>query len=183
MRFSTFCTPNDNSDKTHWCLLRYCCACLNPNTILMETGWTTVPCPATNLSILTCKSPTRTKQSVISVALKTHLEIKLGICMLKTLLLHRPNDYIGFTPSCPPTFYKKIALMHERAGWGHQNWLCAWAWETLGTPLVKRVRPGCVRTPSVRGWSQNLDGTNLGSCWCLQHASVSARELSLPCAW
>jgi len=28
------------------------------------------------------------------------LETKLGICIYKTLLLHRPDDYIDFTPSC-----------------------------------------------------------------------------------
>jgi len=48
---------------------------------------------------------------VIRVALKTPLEIRLGICIYKTSLLHRPVDYIGFTPSCPPTFYNKIAPM------------------------------------------------------------------------
>jgi len=39
---------------------------------------------------------------VISVALITHPEIRLGICIYKTSLLHRHDDYIGFTPSCPP---------------------------------------------------------------------------------
>jgi len=39
---------------------------------------------------------------VISVALKTPLEIRLGICIYKTSFLHRPDDYIGFIPSCPP---------------------------------------------------------------------------------
>jgi len=34
---------------------------------------------------------------VISVALKTPLEIRLGICIYKTSLLHRSDDYIGFT--------------------------------------------------------------------------------------
>ena len=34
--------------KLNWCVLPYCCACLHPNTILMEAGWTVVPCPATN---------------------------------------------------------------------------------------------------------------------------------------
>jgi len=70
-----------------------------PNTILVEIGWTTVPCLTTNLSrpILICKSSARTKQSVISVAIKTHLEIRLGSCIYKTSLLHRPDDYIGFT--------------------------------------------------------------------------------------
>jgi len=35
----------------------------------------------------------------------------MGICIHKTSLVHRPDDYIGFTPSCPPTFYNKIAPM------------------------------------------------------------------------
>jgi len=48
---------------------------------------------------------------VISIDLKTHLEMRLGICVYKTSLLHRPDDYIGLTPSCPPTFYNKIAPM------------------------------------------------------------------------
>jgi len=48
-------------------------------------------------------------ESVISVALKTPLEITLGICIYKMSLLHRPDDYFGFTPSCPPAFYNKIA--------------------------------------------------------------------------
>ena len=87
--------------KPNWCFLLYCCACLHPNTILMETGWTTAPCPATDLNILRCKSSARTKPSVVCVAIKTPLEIRLGICIYKTSLLHRPDDYIGL-PSCPP---------------------------------------------------------------------------------
>jgi len=52
---------------------------------------------------------------VISVAFKTSLEIRLGICSLyKTSLLHQPDDYIGFTPSCPHTFHNKIAPMELR---------------------------------------------------------------------
>jgi len=31
--------------------------------------------------------------------------------MHKTSLLHRPDDYIGFTPSCPPHILNKIAPM------------------------------------------------------------------------
>jgi len=34
-------------------------------------------------------------------------------CIYKTPLLHRPDDYIGFTPSCPPTLCNKIAPMAE----------------------------------------------------------------------
>jgi len=101
-RFSTSCTQTDSSDKPKWCVLLYCCAYLHPYTILMEAGWTTVSRAATNLSILICKSSARTKQSVISVALKTSLEIRLWICIYKTSFLHRPDVYIGFIPSCPP---------------------------------------------------------------------------------
>jgi len=46
------------------------------------------------------------------------------------LLLHRPDDCIGFTPSCPPTFYNKIAPVvvwlqtarteFARNFWGHK---------------------------------------------------------------
>jgi len=51
---------------------------------------------------------------VVSVALKTPIEIRLGICIYKLSLLHRPwVQYIGFTPSAPPTFYNKIAPMPQ----------------------------------------------------------------------
>jgi len=39
---------------------------------------------------------------VISVALEAYLEIRLVICIYKTSLLHRPDNYVGFTPSCLP---------------------------------------------------------------------------------
>jgi len=48
---------------------------------------------------------------VISVAFKTPLEARLGICIDKTSHQHRPDEYIGFTPSWPPTFCNKIAPM------------------------------------------------------------------------
>jgi len=38
---------------------------------------------------------------VISVAFKTSLKTRLGICIDKTSHQHRPDEYIGFTPSCP----------------------------------------------------------------------------------
>jgi len=82
--------------KPNWCVLLYCCACLYPiQTILVQTGWTTVPCPATNLSMLICKLSARIKQSVISVAFETPPETGLGICVYKTSLLHRADDYIA----------------------------------------------------------------------------------------
>jgi len=100
-RSSSLRTTTDSSDKKIiWCILLYCRVCLYPNTILMEAGWTTVRCPETNLSTLIFKSSARTKQSVIRVALKTPVEIRLGIYLYKTPLLHR--RFIYFTPSCPP---------------------------------------------------------------------------------
>jgi len=91
-----------------WCFLLYCCACLHPIAILREAGRTTAPWPATNLSILISKSSARTEQNVISVALETPLEIRLRICLYKMSLLYRPDDYVGFTPSCPSTFTTKL---------------------------------------------------------------------------
>jgi len=121
MRFSITRTATDSSDKTHLICSTILLCLFAPNTILMEAGWTTLPSPATNLSILTCKSSARTKQSVISVALrisleisvalKIPLEIRLGICIYKTSLLHWPIYYIDFTPSCPPYILQQIAPM------------------------------------------------------------------------
>ena len=59
--------------EPNWCFLLYCCACLYPNTILLEAGWTTALCPATNLSILICKSFARTKRDAWLVLLSKHL--------------------------------------------------------------------------------------------------------------
>ena len=39
---------------------------------------------------------------MISLTFKSPLKTRLGICIDKTLHQHRPNEYIGFTPSCPP---------------------------------------------------------------------------------
>ena len=112
MRFSILCTPTDSSDKTQ---LKYSfillCLFVSIYDVGSRLNYGTAPCPAINWSILIRKSFARTKQSVISVALKTPLEIRLGICIYKTSLLHRPDDYIGFPRSCPSTFCNKIASM------------------------------------------------------------------------
>jgi len=42
------------------------------------------------------------KYSVIRRAFKTSLETRLERCIYKTSLLHQPDDYIGFIPSCLP---------------------------------------------------------------------------------
>ena len=88
--------------KPNWCVLLYCCTCLYHSLIVVQPSWTTVPCPTTKFSLLISESFVGTKQSVISVALKIPLKTRLGICIYKTLLLHRVDDYIGFTSSCPP---------------------------------------------------------------------------------
>jgi len=57
------------------------------------------------------------KQSVIGFALITPLKTRLGIFFIyKTSLTQRPDDYIAFASSCPPTFYNKIAPMLEVDG-------------------------------------------------------------------
>ena len=94
--------------------------------IRSRLNYGTAPCPATNLSILICKSFARTKQSVISVALKTPLEITLGICIYKTSLLHRPDDYIGFPRSCPLHILQQNCaheLAHNRSGLFGVKWV------------------------------------------------------------
>ena len=45
---------------------------------------------------------------MISVAFKTPLQIRLGICIYKTSLLGQLDDYIGFIPSCPSHFTTKL---------------------------------------------------------------------------
>ena len=108
MRFTVLCTPTDSSDKTKGCVLLYWCASLYHSLIVVQPSLTTVPCPATKLSLLISKSFVGIRQSVISVALKTPLKTRLGICIYKTSLPHRPDDYIGFTSSCPPHFTTKL---------------------------------------------------------------------------
>jgi len=51
------------------------------------------------------------KQSVISIPLNITLKTRLWFCIYRTSLPHRPDDYIGFTSSCLPTMYNKIAPM------------------------------------------------------------------------
>jgi len=67
------------------------------------------------------------KQRVISVAFKTlqNLETRLVICIYKTPLLHRPDDYIGFTPSLPHISQQNCAddqvLLKKQATHHSQN--------------------------------------------------------------
>jgi len=45
---------------------------------------------------------------VINVAVKTPPKIRLGTCIYEMSLLHRPDDYIGFTASCPRHMLQQI---------------------------------------------------------------------------
>ena len=45
---------------------------------------------------------------MISVAFKTPLKTRLGTCIYKTVHLNRPDDCIGFAPSCPTHFTTKL---------------------------------------------------------------------------
>ena len=45
---------------------------------------------------------------MISVALKTPLQLRLGICIYKTSLLHRPDDYNDSHQAVPPHFATKL---------------------------------------------------------------------------
>ena len=87
--------------------------------IVVQPSWTAVPCPTTKLGLLISKPFAGIKQSVIGVALKTPLKTRVGICIYKSSLPHRSDDYIGFTSICPPHILQQNcshgcgALLHE----------------------------------------------------------------------
>ena len=119
MNFTVLCTPTDSSDKTQlMCSTILLCLFVSQSDSSVTKLNYNVPCPATKLTLLISKSFVGIKQSVISVALKTCLKTRLGICIYIISLLHRPDDYIGFISSGPPdilqqncahgqTYYKK----------------------------------------------------------------------------
>jgi len=107
--------------KPNWCVLLYCCACLYHGLMALQPSWTTVPCLTTKLGLLISKSFVGIKQSEISVSLRTPLKNKIKNLHYKTSLPHRPDSYIGFTSSCPPTFYNKIAPMLTRVCEGEKQ--------------------------------------------------------------
>ena len=100
--------------KHNWCALLYCCACLYHSLMALQPSWTTVPCLTRKLGLLISKSFVGIKQSVISVSLRTPMKNKIENLYYKTSLPHRPDNYIGFTSSRPPTFYNKIVHMLTR---------------------------------------------------------------------
>jgi len=50
------------------------------------------------------------KQDISHIQLLNSIKNKIGNLFIKQLL-YPPDDYTGFTLSCPPTFYNKIAPM------------------------------------------------------------------------
>ena len=121
MRFTLLCSQLTALIKPSWCVLLHCCASLCHSLIVVQPSWTAVPCLTTKFGLLISKPFVWIKQSVIGVALKTPLKTRLRICIYKTSLPHRPDDYIGFTSSCPPTFYNKIAPMPTAKTFLHQS--------------------------------------------------------------
>jgi len=99
--------------QLRYCVLLYCCACLYHSLVVVQPSLTTVPCPTTKFTLIISKSFVGIKQRMISVALKTPLKTRLGMCIYKTSLPHRPGDYIGFTSSCPPHILQQNCA-HER---------------------------------------------------------------------
>jgi len=68
-------------------------------------------------------------------------------CMYKTSLLHRPNDCIGFTPSCPPTVQQNCAHDHMDV-----NRICSSVFLTSGPALLwYRSRATLIRHWMCRG--------------------------------
>ena len=106
--------------KPNWYVLLYCCACFHPDTILMEAGWTTVPCPATNFSILICKSSASTKRDWCCPQNTSGNKIGKLYRLYKTSLQHRPITILVSHQAVPPTFYNKIAPMYV----SRQNCFC-----------------------------------------------------------
>jgi len=79
LRFSILYTPTDSSDETQlmYFTILLCLFVSKCDINASKMNYSTV---SSNkfLSILICKSSARIKQSVISVAFKTSLEIKIG---------------------------------------------------------------------------------------------------------
>ena len=85
-------------------------------------------------------------QSVISVASKIPLKTRLRICIDKTSHQHRPDEYIGFTPSCPTPFCNKIAPAIVREQLNFHVW-----------PSTEITVPSSIRAKVI---NNNLNKTN-----------------------
>jgi len=110
MRFSILCTPTDSSDKTQimFSTILLCLFVFRYGINGSRLNYSTMS--SNKFKYIDNMFYHLQGQSMISVALKTLLEIRLGICIYIyiTSLLHRPDDYFGFTPSCTPHFTTKL---------------------------------------------------------------------------
>ena len=88
---------------------------------------------------------------------------RLGICIYKTLLLHRPYDYIGFTSRCPPTFCNKIAPMHPS--------ICSWDYAI--TEIAGENTKGC-------SWYTTLKILQAGMTRLATHKSLAIASWHRP---
>jgi len=93
----------------------------------------------------------------------------LGIYIYKTSFLHRPDDYIGFIPSCPPhiLLYNKIAPMLATTLKLQSELLKDWPW-------MARCRAGPSRCGAqcktwARGPMQDLGAGPLWAVILLRH--------------
>jgi len=57
---------------------------------------------------IVCKSSARTKQSVIGISLKTHLEIRLESVYIKRHFCRDPMTILASHQAVPPTFTTKL---------------------------------------------------------------------------
>ena len=95
--------------KPDWGVLLYCFACLYHSLAVVQTSWTTIPCPTTKLSLLISKSFVGIKQNVISVALKTLLKNKVGNLYLQNFTSASARWlYWFYIKLSPPHFTTKL---------------------------------------------------------------------------
>jgi len=95
----------------------------------------------------------------------------LGICIYKTLLPHWADDYIGFTSSCPPTFYNKIAPMEPArmlAIWENHKTL---VWSKIAFVTNFRGHSQNTNVIGQRTWVSQLGATSENVKW-LQCRSI-----------
>jgi len=85
-----------------------------PMEVFCVRHCSSLPCAATNLSILICKSSARTKQSVISVALKIPLEVRLGICIWNVISASTRWLYWFHTKLSPSHFTTALRPCQQR---------------------------------------------------------------------
>jgi len=129
--------------QLRYCVLLYCCACLYHSLVVVQPSLTTVPCPTTKFTLIISKSFVGIKQRMISVALKTPLKTRLGMCIYKIHFRIGPMTILVLHQAVPPTFYNKIVPMNVTTVVACIFiyccvMLCVSALANLSTPLSRR---------------------------------------------